>query len=220
MFAGISRVYDRLNGLLSLGRDEAWRRNLARAIDPAAQDLLDVCCGTGELILAACDEGRGRRHVAMDFCLPMMREGHQAHGLGHRTLWAAADTQCLPLADASFDAVMVAFGLRNLGDLGLGLREIRRVLRPGGQILVLEFFRARRNWVQAPITAYLNAVVPFLGRRLSGDDDAYRYLPESMGRFLSVDEFCKALRDNGFGVDVDVRRQTFGIAHLVVARRP
>lgn len=220
MFAGISGAYDRLNGVLSLGRDATWRRNLARAIDPGAQDLLDVCCGTGELILAAREAGRGRRHVAMDFCVPMLVEGHLAHGLGHRALRAAADTQRLPLADASFDAVMVAFGLRNLGNLDRGLREIRRVLRPGGQLLVLEFFRARRNWVQAPITAYLHAVVPFLGRRLSGDDDAYRYLPQSMGRFLSVDEFRNSLNDNGFDASIAVRRQTLGVAHLIVARRP
>lgn len=219
MFAGIAGVYDRMNGLLSLGRDASWRRNLASAIDPAAGDLLDVCCGTGELTLAARARGRGRRHVASDFCLPMLREGVRAHRLDRAATVLAADTQRLPMADSTFDAVMVAFGLRNLGDLQAGLGEIRRVLRPGGQLLILEFFRPRRRWMQAPVGVYLNRVVPALGRILGRDSAAYGYLPRSMGRFLSVEEFLGLLREVGFAGGVHVRAQTLGIAHLVAARR-
>jgi demethylmenaquinone methyltransferase/2-methoxy-6-polyprenyl-1,4-benzoquinol methylase len=219
MFAGIAGVYDRMNGVLSLGRDAAWRRDLAGEIDPSAQELLDVCCGTGELLLTAKRMGRGSRHLAMDFCLPMLQAGVRDHDLGRECGLAAADTQRLPLADAGFDAVMVAFGLRNLGQLELGLRELARVLRPGGQLLVLEFFRPRRGWVGAPLQWYLERVVPFLGRIVGRDEGAYTYLPRSMARFLTVSEFQERLEGAGFEGRMLVRRQTFGVAHLVVARK-
>jgi demethylmenaquinone methyltransferase/2-methoxy-6-polyprenyl-1,4-benzoquinol methylase len=219
MFAGIARVYDRMNGVLSLGRDAAWRRDLARAVDPEAADLLDVCSGTGELLLAAKALGRGRRHVAMDFCLPMLEAGVRDHALAAEAGVAVADTQRLPLPDACFDAVMVAFGLRNLGRLEQGLAELARVLRPGGQLLVLEFFRPRRGWIGAPLQGYLEHVVPRLGRVLGRDEGAYTYLPRSMARFLTVEEFGAALEAAGFAPGAAVRRQTLGVAHLVVARR-
>jgi len=219
MFGGIARVYDRMNGILSLGRDAAWRRDLAREIDPSARDLLDVCCGTGELILTAIDQGKGQRHVAADFCLPMLQAGVRDHDLARRCQVVAADTQRLPLPEASFDAVMVGFGLRNLGQLERGLRELARVLRPGGQLLVLEFFRPSRSWFSAPVRWYLDRVVPVLGRMFGRAPTAYTYLPRSMGRFVTPGEFVEVLRRSGFAGEVLVRRQTLGIAHLVVARR-
>jgi len=219
MFAGIAGVYDRMNGLLSLGLDASWRDRLAEAIDPSAQDVLDACTGTGELILTAARHGRGVRHVASDFCVPMLSAGIADNGLGDAARVLAADTQRLPFADESFDAVMVGFGLRNLGELQRGLDEIARILRPGGQILVLEFFRVRRAWMQAPIDFYLSRVVPLLGRIVGGAPEAYAYLPRSMGRFVTVAEFREGLVQAGFEADMVVRPQTFGIAYLVVARK-
>lgn len=219
MFAGIAGVYDRMNGLLSLGLDARWRERLSLAIDPAAGDVLDACTGTGELILTAQRMGRGKRHVASDFCVPMLQAGNRDHQLGAAVRVLAADTQRLPFATASFDAVMVGFGLRNLGELDRGLEEIARVLRPGGQLLVLEFFRVRRAWLEAPIGFYLGRVVPLLGRLVGGDGDAYSYLPRSMTRFVTVDEFVRRLRSAGFEGTVEAHPQTLGIAHLVVARR-
>jgi demethylmenaquinone methyltransferase/2-methoxy-6-polyprenyl-1,4-benzoquinol methylase len=219
MFAGIARVYDRMNGILSLGRDAVWRRDLASAIDPAAVDLLDVCSGTGELLLTAKAMGKGRRHLATDFCLPMLQAGKADNELTRECAVVAADTQRLPLPDAAFDAVMVAFGLRNLGELERGLAEIARVLRPDGQLLVLEFFRPRRAWARAPLELYLERVVPFLGKVVGKDEGAYTYLPRSMARFLTVPEFLAALQRAGFSAEILVRRQTLGVAHLVVARR-
>ncbi len=219
MFGGIAHVYDRMNGILSLGRDERWRRDLARRIDPDAVDLLDVCCGTGELILAAIEEGKGRRHLAADFSLPMLEAGLRDHDLAGRCRVIAADTQRLPLPDGAFDAVMVGFGLRNLGQLERGLAELARVLRPGGQLLVLEFFRPSRSWLFAPVQWYLDRVVPLAGRLFGRAPAAYTYLPRSMGRFVTVEEFIAALHRAGFGGEVLVRRQTLGIAHLVVARK-
>ncbi len=219
MFSGIAGVYDRMNGLLSFGFDAGWRRALAAQIDDQAQDLLDACCGTGELILTAKRSGKGQRWVASDFCEPMLRAGVASNGLDREVQILAADTQCLPFEDESFDAVMVGFGLRNLGDLDKGLREISRVLRPGGQLLVLEFFHVERGWMEAPIRFYLSQIVPLLGRLFGQSPDAYRYLPQSMGRFVSPRAFVEALERSGFGSQVLLRPQTAGISHLVVARR-
>ena len=219
MFAGIAGVYDRMNGLLSLGLDDRWRRHVARAIDPGATDILDVCSGTGELLLAAKEMGRGSRHVASDFCEPMLRAGIRDNGLGEAAAGViTADTQRLPFADDSFDAVIVGFGLRNLGELDLGLQEIHRVLRPGGQLLTLEFFRVSRKWLEAPVSFYLSRMVPLMGRIVGGDGPAYSYLPESMGRFVTVRGFQERLRIAGFEGEIRVETQTFGIAHLVCAR--
>ena len=149
----------------------------------------------------------------------MLRAGVRDNGLaGAADGVIAADTQRLPFADASFDAVVVGFGLRNLGELDLGLREIRRVLRPRGQLLTLEFFRVSRKWLEAPVSLYLTNVVPLLGRMVGGDGPAYSYLPESMGRFVTVADFCDRLRNAGFDPQIRVEAQTLGIAHLVCAR--
>ena len=220
MFAGIAGVYDRMNGLLSLGFDAGWRRNLTTRIDEGAEDLLDACCGTGELILTARAAGKGRRWVASDFCEPMLRAGVASNDLGRQARVLAADTQRLPFADASFDAVMVGFGLRNLGDLDRGLEEIVRVLRPGGQLLVLEFFRVERGLLELPIRFYLARVVPLLGRLFGQSPDAYRYLPQSMGRFVTTGHFRQALTRAGFAEGARIEAQTLGISHLVVARKP
>lgn len=219
MFAGIAGVYDRMNGLLSLGLDARWRDRLAAAIDPSAQDILDACTGTGELILTAKAAGKGSRHVASDFCHPMLAEGVRANGLGRAADVLTADTQRLPFRSDSFDAVLVGFGLRNLGDLSLGLREIHRVLRPGGQLLVLEFFRARRGWVRRPMEAYLRHVVPALGSMVGRSRGAYTYLPQSMGNFLTVDEFQQELSACGLRPEGRAQAQSLGVAHLVQARR-
>jgi demethylmenaquinone methyltransferase/2-methoxy-6-polyprenyl-1,4-benzoquinol methylase len=149
----------------------------------------------------------------------MLQAGVADNGLGREAGVLAADTQRLPFADASFDAVMVGFGLRNLGDLDLGLQEIARVLRPGGQLLVLEFFRVPRKWMEAPVAFYLSRVVPLLGKVFGGDGAAYTYLPRSMTRFVTVREFAVRMEKAGFANGPQVRAQTLGIAHLVVGRR-
>jgi ubiquinone/menaquinone biosynthesis C-methylase UbiE len=132
----------------------------------------------------------------------------------------AADTHQLPFPDAAFDCAMVAFGLRNLGDLERGLRELARVVRPGGQLLVLEFFRSRRPWLAAPVEAYLRRGVPLLGRLAGRDGQAYGYLSSSMQRFVAIPEFLEALAAAGFSAGQRVRPQTLGVAHLIEGRRP
>ena len=224
MFARISGVYDFMNHFLSFNRDKAWRRDVIAALDTDAWEVLDLCAGTGDLALEAVRRERGRVWIAADFCPEMLQGSRGKRGAGRLEL-AAADAMALPFRDRCVDAVTVGFGVRNFADVRRGLGEIRRVLRPGGQLLVLEFFRddpagtGPRRGVAAPVRLGLNTVVPLVGRLVGRDGSAYRYLPGSMGEFLTPTEFGDLLGELGFR-DVQVKRQTFGIAHLVTGRWP
>ncbi|MFN2371466.1 MAG: ubiquinone/menaquinone biosynthesis methyltransferase [Candidatus Krumholzibacteriia bacterium] len=224
MFARISGVYDFMNHFLSLNRDRAWRRDVVRRLDADAWEVLDLCAGTGDLALEAVRQERGRVWIAADFC-PEMLQGSRGKRGAARLQLAAADAMALPFRDRCVDAVTVGFGVRNFADVRRGLAEITRVLRPGGQLLVLDFFRddpagtGDRRGVAAPVRVALNAVVPVLGRLVGRDGSAYRYLPGSMGQFLTPAEFAALLESLGYR-DVAVHRQTLGIAHLVRGRWP
>ena len=219
MFGRIARVYDFMNHALSFSRDKAWRRHTVARLAPGTGDLLDLCAGTGDLGLAALAAGRCRRAVAADFTHAMLAAG-AGKGVGTLVPAVTADTQRLPLRDACFDAVTVGFGVRNLADLRLGLTEMRRVLRPGGRLLVLDFFRrdpsaaGESRGAPAAVQWWLDATVPLAGRLLGRDRDAYAYLTASMDRFVTPDEFAALLAELGFA-DVFVERQTCGIAHLI-----
>lgn len=222
MFSRISGVYDFMNHALSFNRDRAWRRNLVRRLDPDTRDLLDLCAGTGDLALAALGAGRARNAFAADFCVDMMAAGRDK-GLVDRVPALGADAQSLPLRDACVDAVVVGFGVRNWADLGLGLGECARVLRPAGRLLVLDFFHddpastGESSGKPAPLHWWLDRAVPAAGRLLGRDRAAYAYLTESMARFVTPDGFVDLLVAHGF-VDTFVERQTFGISHLVGGR--
>jgi demethylmenaquinone methyltransferase/2-methoxy-6-polyprenyl-1,4-benzoquinol methylase len=222
MFARISGVYDFMNHLLSLNRDKAWRRRVARLVDHDAWEVLDLCAGTGDLALTIRAAGKGRQWIAADFCPEMLAGSRGKEGAGDLQL-AAADAMNLPFGDRKVDAVTVGFGVRNFADVRRGLEEITRVLRPAGQLFVLEFFRddpaatGEDRGVRGPVRFGLNTVVPALGRLVGRDGSAYRYLPGSMGEFLTAREFASLLEEMGY-TDVFVERQTFGIAHIVGGR--
>lgn len=216
MFARIAPTYDRLNHLLSAGRDRAWRRLVADSIDADAARILDLCAGTGDLALEIAHRRDAARVVAADFCHEML-VGGRSKGLEARALPAVCDALQLPFDDAVFDAVTVAFGVRNFERLDVGLREIRRVLRPGGMLVVLEFFRRTSRWRELPFRFYFRHVLPRVGRWLSGDDDAYAYLPRSVGSFVTRDEFGVLLARVGFEAP-RWRELSGGIATLVRAR--
>jgi len=224
MFARISGVYDFMNHLLSLNRDRAWRRDLVARLDRDAWEVLDLCAGTGDLALEGVRQERGRVWIAADFCPEMLRGSRTKRGAASLEL-AAADALALPFRDRSVDAVTVGFGVRNFADVRRGLDEITRVLRPGGQLLVLEFFRddpagrGERRGVAGPVRWLLENVVPLVGRLVGRDGSAYAYLPGSMGEFLTTTEFADLLAERGFR-EVAVARQTLGIAHVVTARWP
>ncbi len=222
MFARISGVYDFMNHFLSLNRDRKWRDRVAARIDDEAREILDLCAGTGDLALACIEQGKGSAWIAADFCPEMLR-GSRGKRHAPRLQLAAADGMNLPFADRRVDAVTVGFGVRNFADVRRGIGEIARVLRPGGQLLVLDFFRddptasGRERGVAAPLRFGLNTVVPALGRVVGRDGAAYRYLPSSMDEFLTPAGFASLLQEYGFR-DVFIERQTFGIAHIVGGR--
>ncbi len=224
MFARIAPRYDLLNRLLSLGQDRRWRRLTALRVRqwlerPGAR-ALDLCCGTGDLLvfLARVSARTARPDVLLagcDFCRPMLR-------LARRKLPEAAlleaDALRLPVPDASLDLVTVAFGFRNLADYHAGLAEMRRVLRPGGAAAILEFSQPTGRLL-APLYAwYSRCVLPRVGGWISGDPDAYRYLPESVSRFPGPEELARWMRDAGFR-QVGFERFSGGIValHLGIA---
>ena len=215
MFGRIAHRYDLLNRTLSLGRDVSWRRAVARrvaAIEPAL--VLDICTGTGDLALAV-----GGGVVGADFCLPMLERARLKARRSHRRLpLCAADALRLPFADATVDVVTVAFGIRNFADLETGLGEMVRVLRPGGVVLVLEFSRPRG--ALSPLLGWwVRNIPPRVGRWLSGDAEAYDYLPASVSTFPEGTAMCRGLEDAGL-VDVTVRPLTGGVASLYEGTRP
>ena len=198
MFARISGVYDFMNHFLSLNRDKAWRRNVARRVDSDSWEVLDLCAGTGDLALTIRAAGKGRVWIAADFCPEMLFGAQKKKGAEDLHL-AAADALNLPFGDRKVDAVTVGFGVRNFADVRRGLEEITRVLRPAGQLFVLEFFRddpagrGEDRGVRGPVRFGLNTVVPALGKVVGRDGSAYRYLPGSMGEFLTAREFATLL---------------------------
>jgi demethylmenaquinone methyltransferase/2-methoxy-6-polyprenyl-1,4-benzoquinol methylase len=215
MFGRIAHRYDLLNRVLSLGRDASWRDEVVRKVAEAGpRRVLDVCTGTGDLALAM----RDAAVFGADFCLPMLgRARAKSASRGSAVSWCAADALCLPLSDASMDVVTVAFGIRNFADLDTGLGELVRVLRPGGMLLVLEFSRPRG--LLAPLLGWwVRTIPPRVGRVLSGDSEAYSYLPASVATFAEGEALCRALEDAGLE-RVGARRLTQGVVSLYEGRR-
>ena len=215
MFDRIAPSYDLLNRVMTFRVDQRWRRRLVRGVAlRSGERLLDLCAGTMDVSAEALRREPGARVVGADFSLPMLSRGARKTGLPA----AQADALALPFSDASFDAATVAFGVRNLESLERGLAELARVLRPGGRLGVLEFFRAESHGSRFVHGAYNRLALPVLGRVLSPDPEAYRYLVASMERFASRPEFEEACRRAGFS---DVKGETLfpGVCGLVVAVR-
>ena len=216
MFGRIAHRYDLLNRLLSLGRDVSWRRVVAERVAAARPDLvLDVCTGTGDLALAIGDG----LVVGTDFCLPMLDLAkRKIVDRGRRIPLVAGDALQLPVADAAIDVVTIAFGVRNFSDLGAGLGELVRALRPGGVLLVLEFSRPKGPL--APILGWwARNVPPRIGRVVSGDPEAYAYLPASVSTFADGAEMCRRLAEAGLD-QVSARALTGGVVTLYEGVRP
>ncbi len=214
MFGRIAPRYDVLNRLLSLGRDSSWRRAVAGRLASCQPSLVvDLCTGTGDLALAL-----DASVIGADFCLPMLEIARRkADRLGRRFPLCAADALSLPFADASVDAVTVGFGIRNFEALDLGLEELARILRPGGRVFVLEFSRPRG--IMAPLLGWwVRNVPPRVGRVISGDGEAYSYLPVTVGSFPDGAALAARLEAVGFE-SVTVTLLTGGVASLYEGRR-
>jgi len=212
MFGRIAWRYDLLNRVLSLGQDRRWRRAVAARVAEAPPGrLLDVCTGTGDLALSLASPGQV---YGCDFSLPMLA---LAQGKGRRPSWFAADAIHLPLADGAVDAVTVAFGIRNFEDLEAGLRELARVLRPGGCVVILEFSTPRGTL--APVLRWwVRHLPPVVGKLVSGDGEAYRYLADSVASFPDGDELRRRLEAAGFA-GVRATPLTGGVATLYDGER-
>jgi demethylmenaquinone methyltransferase / 2-methoxy-6-polyprenyl-1,4-benzoquinol methylase len=209
MFDRIAPVYDVMNRTMTAGLDRRWRRITAEAVVTSGADVLDACCGTGDLAIAAAR--RGGEVTGLDFSQRMLE---RARRKAPELEWIEGDVLTMPVADGSFDAVTVGFGVRNVDDLAAALLEFRRVLRPGGRLGILEITRPRG--LLAPFYRFwFDGVVPLLGKVLPGGS-AYTYLPASVRRFPGPAELADMIASSGFG-DVRVRLFAGGIVALHTA---
>jgi demethylmenaquinone methyltransferase / 2-methoxy-6-polyprenyl-1,4-benzoquinol methylase len=200
MFDRIAPVYDAMNRVMTAGLDVRWRRLAAAAVVRKGDSVLDAACGTGDLTIAAAKAGAG--HVTgLDFSEQMLARARRKAPLE----WVQGDMLALPFDDATFDAATVGFGVRNVADLELALRELRRVLRPGGRLAILEITQPR-GAMKPFYSLWFDSIVPLLGKVLPGGS-AYAYLPASVKRFPSAEKLAELLRACGFG---DVRFRLLG----------
>jgi demethylmenaquinone methyltransferase / 2-methoxy-6-polyprenyl-1,4-benzoquinol methylase len=211
MFDRISPVYDPMNRLMTAGLDRRWRRlTVAAAVRPGDR-VLDACCGTGDLALEA--QRAGGRVTGLDFSGRMLE---RARRKSSAVQWVRGDVLALPFSDGSFDAVTVGFGIRNVADLEAGLRELARVLRPGGRLGCLEITRPR-GLLRPFFAVWFDGLVPLAGKVLPGGA-AYTYLPASVRRFPGPEDLAEAMRRAGF-VEIGWRLLGGGIVALHVATR-
>lgn len=224
MFDAIAPGYDFLNHFLSLGIDRAWRRVLVRMVSRGFRSqsqvrVLDVATGTGDLAIAIASKIKGAKVTGVDLSSEMLEIGRKkvkAHGLEIEMV--VGDAEALPFGDEQFDVVTSAFGVRNFEDTELGIRQMVRVTRMGGQVLVLEFSRIQGALLRRLFEFYFTHVLPRIGAIVSRDKRAYTYLPESVKAFADSREFLSIMERAGLN-DCSVRRLTFGIATIYKGTR-
>ncbi len=225
MFGEIAPRYDALNHLLSLNIDQAWRRETARLLPPEGADpVLDLCTGTGDLAIVYDQTYPDQAPVVgADFCHAMLvraRDKTSRRQRQEQIRYCEADAQRLPFADAQFQLVMIAFGLRNVTDMDRGLAEMVRVTRPGGRVAILEFSRPGHWLLGRCYQWYFRYLLPAIGQWFSRSrDQAYHYLPASVMAFPDGEAMLERLRHHGLG-QVWQKPFTFGIATLYVGRKP
>jgi len=217
MFSGIARKYDLLNHLLSLNIDKRWRRlireNLAEVLANDNAFVLDVACGTGDLSLELQKNAKAKI-IGTDFCRPMLEIARdKTQTLGLRVPYIEADAMQLSFADESFDAVSIAFGLRNLSNFQDGLYELRRVLKKGGRLAILEFTTPSIPVFRKLFNLYFTQILPRIGGVVSGSRETYEYLPDSVSKFPDQKLLAAMMRQTGFN-GVEFKNLTGGIAAI------
>jgi demethylmenaquinone methyltransferase/2-methoxy-6-polyprenyl-1,4-benzoquinol methylase len=220
MFDSIAPRYDLLNHLLSVNIDKLWRARVVRELRPVLRQpgatALDVCCGTGDLAIALAAEAGPHAVTGLDFSAPMLRIATTK--VASRVALLQADASAMPFSDQQFDAVTVAFGLRNLASPEKGLAEMYRVLKPGGRVAILEFSQPVVPVVRELFAFYFHHILPRVGGLISGSYGAYQYLPESVKHFPDQPSLEEAMNAAGF-VDTSYRNLSFGIAALHQGKR-
>ena len=222
MFDNIAPKYDLLNHTLSMSIDRVWRRRVVGEVRRAKPGrILDVATGTGDLAIAMARRIRDVQVLGVDLSEQMLavaRRKIEARGLDGRIVLDRGDAERLAVADASVDVATVAFGVRNFGDLGAGLRELARTIKPGGIVVILEFSRPRNRVFRALYEFYSYKILPRIGGLVSRDKRAYEYLPASVGEFPAPEEFMAMMARAGFR-NCRARSQSFGIAQIYIGER-
>ena len=222
MFDNIAPKYDLLNHTLSMSIDRVWRRRVVGEVRRAKPGrILDVATGTGHLAIAMARRIRDVQVLGVDLSEQMLavaRRKIEARGLDGRIVLDRGDAERLAVADASVDVATVAFGVRNFGDLGAGLRELARTIKPGGKVVILEFSRPRNRVFRALYEFYSYKILPRIGGLVSRDKRAYEYLPASVGEFPAPEEFMAMMARAGFR-NCRARSQSFGIAQIYIGER-
>lgn len=220
LFDRIAGTYDRLNHVLSLNIDKRWRRKAVKLLD-ACGSLLDVAIGTADLTIEILRQGKAEQVTGIDLSRQMMAIGKQKVakiGYSSRVTFDYGSAQEMPYADASFECVTCAYGVRNFSDMNLGLREMYRVLRPGGQLLILEFSYPTNPLIRWGYDLYFSHILPRVGNLFSRDKSAYSYLNRSVKTFPYGEQFAGRLREAGF-TDITIKPLTCGITTIYLAHK-
>ena len=222
MFDKIAATYDRLNHTLSLGIDRSWRRKAIDWLKPfKPQRMLDIATGTGDFAILACRQLNPDTLIGTDISEGMMNVGREKikkEGLTDKITFVKEDTSSLSFNDESFDAVTVAFGIRNFEQLDTCLKEMCRVLRKGGQLVILELTTPGKFPMKQLFTIYSTIIIPAVGRFLSKDKSAYKYLPRTIEAFPQGEVMQEVISRSGFN-QVRFKRLTFGICTLYTATK-
>ena len=225
MFDGIANDYDRLNHIMSLGIDRSWRRRALKEIvrEDAVQEILDIACGTGDFSIAIAKTMGPDSHVTgvdiSEGMLAVMREKLEAEGLEGRVGCGQGDSEAMSFADASFDRATIAFGIRNFEHREKALKEILRVLKPGGKLVILELSVPSNPVIRWFYKLYFTGILPLIGGRISGDKAAYRYLPASVLNFPGKQEWMATMAACGYA-EVRHKAFTLGICRMYVGEKP
>lgn len=221
MFSTIAPTYDQANHALSFNKDIQWRKDAVRQMLKDGfkpHRVLDLCAGTGDFALAVKEQAAEAQVVMADFSKPMLLLAKEKVGTGQGVEIVGADALKLPFQDMAFDAVVCGFGVRNLDSLETGLKEIARILKPGGKAAILEFFKPTGFLTKLTYAFYVSTILPIRGGAISKDKAAYDYLHKSAKNFPSVKEFKPLMEKCGFK-DISVESKTMGVAVSLVGIR-
>ncbi len=218
LFNNIAPTYDFLNHLLSMRRDIYWRKMAVRELDGRQGWLLDIATGTGDVMIEMVRQGNGQRKVfGLDFSEPMIRRAHQKllkRNLLENTALGLGDALDLPFRDNTFNGLMIAFGLRNIPQKGQALSEMVRVVKPGGKVVVLEFTLPSKGLMKKVYPFYFKEILPRVGGWISGDRNAYAYLPDSVLQFQSTQDYEKLMMASGLQ-QISSKHLTGGVVSII-----